>query len=50
MLTIKIFKNNILTNQASFRTQELADTWLNEQLENKSFGELGSFQVKVEYS
>jgi hypothetical protein len=38
MIQITIKKQNIITNQASFKTQELADAWLFEHEEMKSFG------------
>lgn len=50
MIIIKVIKNNEITNQASFETQAEADIWLEKELTNKSFGETGSFQIKVEYS
>lgn len=50
MIVISIVKNNEITNQASFQTQADADIWLEKELENKSFGEPGSYQIKVEYN
>jgi hypothetical protein len=50
MIIISVYKNNQITNQASFENQLDADIWLNQELENKSFGEPGSFEIKVEYS
>lgn len=49
MITIKVIKNNEITNQATFENQELADIWLKKELENESFGEVGTFNIKVEY-
>jgi hypothetical protein len=50
MITINIFKNNILTNQAFFETEKDADDWLNICLKTKCFGEPGTYQIKVEYN
>lgn len=49
MVTIKILKNKIVTNQAFFQTEKEADEWLNNHLKNKTFGEVGTYQIKVEY-
>ena len=49
MIIIQIVKNNEITNQASFDTQSDADVWLKKELDNKSFGESGTFEIKVEY-
>ena len=38
MIQISIKKQNIITNQASFETQELADAWLSEHEGMGSFG------------
>lgn len=33
-----VTKSGVVTNQATFATQELADTWLAQEIANKSFG------------
>jgi hypothetical protein len=38
MKKVVIKKQNVITNQANFATQELADTWLAQEIANKSFG------------
>lgn len=38
MKQIKIFKNNINTNKATFETQEDLDLWLNHHVKNNIFG------------
>jgi hypothetical protein len=38
MKQVSIKKNNIVTNQAKFATQELADAFLAREIANKSFG------------
>lgn len=38
MIKVTILKNNIITNQAQFATQELAETWYATETANKSFG------------
>jgi hypothetical protein len=50
LITIKVIKDNEVTNQGSFETQAEADIWLEKELKNNSFGEPGSFQIKVEYN
>lgn len=50
MIIIKIFKDNILTNEARFTNQAEADLWLEKELENSSFGDRNTFEIKVEYT
>ncbi len=54
MKQVSIKKNNIVTNQANFATQELADAFLAREIANKSFGknerELTEQQVLAEGS
>lgn len=50
MIQINIIKNNQITNSATFNSEQEADIWLKRELENNSFGEPGSFEIKVEYS
>lgn len=38
MFQVSIKKQNIITNQAIFATQELADAWLAKEVANKSYG------------
>ena len=38
MFKISITKNNVITNQAQFETEESVHTWLKNQQDNKSFG------------
>lgn len=38
MIKINIKKQNVITNSAQFETQAEADSWLNEQIANESFG------------
>ena len=38
MIKVNILKNNEITNSASFATQELADSWLAQEIANNSFG------------
>jgi hypothetical protein len=40
MIQISIKKQGIITNQASFETQELANAWLAQEEANQSFGKL----------
>jgi hypothetical protein len=40
MFKVEIKKNNIVTNQAKFLTEELAQNWLNTESTNGSFGKL----------
>jgi hypothetical protein len=49
VILISIIKNNQITNQASFSNERDADLWLNEQIKNNSFGERGTYKIKVEY-
>jgi hypothetical protein len=49
MIKVSIIKNNKITNEASFNTEEEADIWLKSQLKNKSFGEVGTYKIKVSY-
>jgi hypothetical protein len=50
VINVLVIKNNEITNQASFQTQAEADAWLNRELTNNSFGEPGTFKIKVEYN
>ncbi len=38
MKRVKVLKNNVVTNQADFATQELADAFIAREEANKSFG------------
>lgn len=49
MITINVVKNNEITNSASFNSEAKADIWLKQQLKDKSFGEVGTYQLKVVY-
>lgn len=46
MYRVNIKKENIITNQADFQTEEMANTWIAEHVANNSFGK-AEHQVEI---
>jgi hypothetical protein len=49
MIRIKVTKNNVITNFADFATQELADTWKNENISANIFGKPERWLAESEF-
>jgi hypothetical protein len=50
MIKVSIYKNNVLCNEAKFTTDDLANAWVEQEINNQSFGRNERWLVESEFT